>query len=359
MKKKILISTGGSGGHVIPAISLYEHLNHDFDVFLTTDKRGEKFINKKDYNYELIDIPKISRNVFKIPFILFFLIISFFKSFNFIKKNNIQILISTGGYMSFPLCLIAKILKKEIILFEPNLVLGRSNKYFLKFAKKIICYSKNLINFPMEYQSKISLINPLLRKRIYQEKKNNEKKIKKPPTILIIGGSQGTEFFNKEISDLIIDLHKDFEISLIQQVNDNSRKKSLTEKYNSAQINNELFSFDDEIFKKYHEVDLAITRSGASTIAELVFFNIPFIAIPLPHSKDNHQYYNAKNYYEKEICWLINQSEYKKENLKELILNILQNSDNYFEKKNNMIKFSYQNTWNNINQSLLDLINEN
>jgi len=56
---------------------------------------------------------------------------------------------------------------------------------------------------------------------------------------------------------------------------------------------------------------------------------------------------------------LLNQSDYKKENLKEFILNLIQNPDNYFEKKNNMTKFSYQNTWNNINQKLLALINEN
>ncbi len=359
MKKKILISTGGSGGHVIPAICLYEHLKLDFEIFLTTDRRGTKFINKKNFNYNIIDIPKIPKNILKIPYILFLLILSFFQSFNFIKKNSIQILISTGGYMSFPLCLVAKILNLEIILLEPNLVLGRSNRLFLRYAKKILCYSENIINFPKKYQNKIYLIKPLLRKNLYQEKKNINKQINKPFKILVIGGSQGAQFFDSKISELMIDLNKDYEISLIQQVTDQSRKNFLIEKYNNAKIKNEIFGFDEEIYKKYYQIDFAITRSGASTISELVFFNIPFVAIPLPYSKDNHQYFNAKNYYEKKFCWIINQSEYKKENLKELIQNILQNSDSYFEKKNNMVKFSYQNSWNNINQSLLNLINEN
>ena len=52
MKKKLLISTGGSGGHTIPAITLYEHLKNDFEIFLTTDKRGTKYINKNIYNYK-------------------------------------------------------------------------------------------------------------------------------------------------------------------------------------------------------------------------------------------------------------------------------------------------------------------
>ena len=225
MKKKILISTGGSGGHTIPAITLYEHLKNDFEIFLTSDKRGAKYINKNIYNYKLIEIPRISKNFFKLPYILIFLIISFFKSFFFMKKNNIQILISTGGYMSLPLCLSAKMLKIKIYLFEPNFVIGRLNKFFLKFSEKIICYSKNLKNFPEEYKYKIFFTEPLLRKKIYQEKRNFENKIKKPFTILIIGGSQGAEFFDNEISKLMIDLFKDYKISLIQQITDEKKKK--------------------------------------------------------------------------------------------------------------------------------------
>ena len=132
MRKKILISTGGSGGHIMPAITLYEHLKNDFQIFLTSDKRGSKYINHNIYNYKLIEIPRISKNFFKIPYILFFFILSFIKSFFFIKNNNIQILISTGGYMSLPLCISAKLLKRKIFLFEPNMVIGRSNKFFFK-----------------------------------------------------------------------------------------------------------------------------------------------------------------------------------------------------------------------------------
>ena len=359
MKKKILISTGGSGGHTIPAITLYEHLKNDFEIFLTSDKRGAKYINNTVYKYKLIEIPRISKNFFKIPYILIFLIVSFFKSFLFMKKNNIQILISTGGYMSLPLCLSAKILKIKIYLFEPNIVIGRSNKFFLKFSEKIITYFQNLKNFPEEHRHKIFFIDPLLRKKIYKKKENSEKKFKEIFTILIIGGSQGAEFFDKEISELMIDLFKNYKFSLIQQITDESKKKIIREKYSEIGLQNELFSFNDEIYQKYNQVDFAITRSGASTISELTFFNIPFLAIPLPKSKDNHQFHNAKDYFDKKLCWLINQSDYKKDNLKEFILNLIHNPDDYLEKKNNMSKFSYQNTWNNINQKLLALINEN
>ena len=147
------------------------------------------------------------------------------------KKNDIQILISTGGYMSLPLCLSAKILKIKIYLFEPNIVIGRSNKFFLKYSEKIITYFKNLKNFPEKYKSKIFFINPLLRKKIYQKKENYENRIKRAFTILIIGGSQGAEFFDNEISELMIDLFKDYKISLIQQITNENKKKIIYEKY--------------------------------------------------------------------------------------------------------------------------------
>ena len=83
MKKNILISTGGSGGHTVPAVILYEHLKNDYKMFLTSDNRGAKYINKNNYDYELIEIPRISKNIFLFPYTVFYLVISIFKSFFF------------------------------------------------------------------------------------------------------------------------------------------------------------------------------------------------------------------------------------------------------------------------------------
>ena len=358
MKKKILITTGGSGGHVLPALTIYDHLKTLHNIFISTDKRGLKYFDTENYKPIIVDTPKLKISIF-FPFIICKVFLLIIKSLNILKKEKISILISTGGYMSLPLCFAAKILNIKIYLFEPNMVIGRSNKFFLKFSEKIICYSQKLKNFPQKYMDKIIVIDPLLRKKIYLEKRNVRNQIKKPFKILIIGGSQGAEFFDDKISDLMIDLFKDYKISLIQQITDENKKKIIREKYKEIGLQNELFSFNDEIYQKYNQVDFAITRSGASRISELIFFNIPFLAIPLPKSKDNHQFYNAKEYFDRKLCWLTNQSDYKREILKDFILNLIKNPDDYLEKKNNMSKFSYQNTWNNINQKLLALINEN
>ena len=159
MKKKILISTGGTGGHVIPATIFYEQLKDKFDVFLVTDKRGSRFLNLEKYKVTVINTPKLGTNLFLWPLnlvVLFFLTI---KSLFFLKKNKIEILISTGGYMSLPICMAAKIFNIKIYSFEPNMVLGRVNSFFLRYTEKIFCYSDKIINFPKKYLCKIVLIN--------------------------------------------------------------------------------------------------------------------------------------------------------------------------------------------------------
>ena len=133
MTKKILISTGGSGGHVVPATIFYEHLKDQFDVSLTTDNRGIKFLDKNKYNFEIFNVTPISKNLLLLPFQLFLMIYLIIKSIFFLKKRKINILISTGGYMSLPFCFASKILNIKIFLFEPNMVLGRSNKLFVRF----------------------------------------------------------------------------------------------------------------------------------------------------------------------------------------------------------------------------------
>ena len=357
--KKILISTGGSGGHVISALTLFDHYSENFEIYLVSDKRGAKYINQNKYPFKIIDTPKISNNIFKIPFIIIFFLISIFKSYFFLRKKNIQYLISTGGYMSSPFCIAAKLLDVKIFLFEPNMVLGRSNKIFLSFSKKIICYSEQIRNFPNEYKHKILLINPLLRKEIYTLTKNIKHENSPPFKILIIGGSQGANFFDEKIKELAINLSKKNEIYLIQQISDENKKIELSKQYSEINLKYELFDFNNELYNKFNDIDFAISRAGASTISELSFYNIPFLAIPFPYAKDNHQFYNAKYYSDKDLCWLVEQEDFDSNKIASFITNLIKNKKDYFLKKLNMEKFSYQNTWNNINQKLIGLINEN
>ena len=165
MKSKILISTGGSGGHVIPAITMHDHLKENYEILISSDIRGLKYLDDKFYKTLIIDTPKLN-NLILLPLSILKVIFLILKSLILLKKEKIQILISTGGYMSLPLCIAARILNIKIYLLEPNMVIGRANKFFLKFCKKIICYAENIIGFPKEYKYKLKITNPLIRKEI-------------------------------------------------------------------------------------------------------------------------------------------------------------------------------------------------
>ena len=86
--KNILISTGGSGGHVVPATILFEHLKNKFNVFIASDVRGAQFLNKDKYNVEIINVPKISKNILLIPLQLCSILYLTFKSFFFLRKKK-------------------------------------------------------------------------------------------------------------------------------------------------------------------------------------------------------------------------------------------------------------------------------
>ena len=194
MKSKILISTGGSGGHVLPAITIYDHLKSNYETLISTDLRGLKYLDKENYNHIIVNTPKLN-NLLLFPFSFLKIFILTLRCLIILKRENISILISTGGYMSLPLCLAAKILSIKIYLIEPNMVIGRANKFFLYFANKLICYSKELINLPKKYEHKQTIVMPLIRKKYYD--KDNYHNESNFFTITIIGGSQGAKIFDE------------------------------------------------------------------------------------------------------------------------------------------------------------------
>ncbi len=357
MKKKILISTGGSGGHVIPASIFFEHLKNDFDVFLSSDERGMKFLNLEKEKVKIINTPKLKNNLFLLPFNFFLIVLLTIKSLFFIRKNNIDVLISTGGYMSLPLCISGKILNLKMYLFEPNMVIGRANVFFMKLCEKIFCYSNKIKNFPEKYLDKIIVINPLLRKNFYSIK-FDDKKIVDEVKLLIIGGSQGAKFFDEEVKDAILNLSEKYKLKIYQQSN-NENFETLKNFYNSKDIHNKLFDYKANVSEYMSDCNLCITRAGASTLSELTFLNVPYLAVPYPFAKDNHQHENALFYKNKNCCWILEQNNITSEVLSKKLIQIIENKDDYSEKKRNMKNFSYQNSWNKVNEKIIQIINEN
>ena len=354
MKKNFLITSGGSGGHIVPAMIFYDHLSKEANLIISTDKRGLKYLDKNIYKFKIINTPKLN-NTFLLPinfFVHFFLIL---KSLFFLKHNKIEKVFSTGGYMSLPVLLAARILNLKIFLIEPNQVIGRANKFFLSFCKKIFCYNKDIKNFPNNFKHKIEIINPLIKKNTYSLKtfKNeNDKSV-----ILIIGGSQGANIFDKNLKNSIVNIAKKKPIKVIQQTNEKNIS-NLSDFYLKNNVESQIFSFDKNLSNVIKKSHICITRAGASTLAELSFLNIPFVAVPLPNSRDNHQLENAIYYKNNDCCWIIDQRVFE-EKIEKLLDSIFSDKIEFLKKKENLKKLNYQNNWINVNQKILRIINEN
>lgn len=312
---KILIATGGTGGHVIPAYGLANHLlGKKFLVDITVDERGLKYL-KKSRNYKIKIIS--SSTIFKRNFFTF--ILSFLKilkaiiiSIFYLSHSRPSIIFGMGGYSSFPLCIAAKIIGIPFIIYENNLIIGKTNRYLLPFAKKIITSYKNLEGVKSQYKSKIIVTGNIIRKEILELKKKNFRSINQKVNLLILGGSQAAKVFAEQLPKIIIKCNKEkLGLKIYQQCLDN-QKKFLSSIYRKNKINFKLFSFTKNITNYLLKSNLVITRSGASMLAELINCKIPFISIPLPASADNHQLKNAIYFQKKGYSFLIKESQIDK-----------------------------------------------
>ena len=344
IKKKILIATGGTGGHIIPAYSLANYLiNKNFKVKLTSDKRGLNYL--KDYKkFNIIELntsPLIKKNFFKLIFSISKIIFSIIRSLFLLLFDRPSIIFGMGGYSSFPVCIAASILRIKFIIYENNLIVGKANKYLLPFAEKIFISYKELEGIPEKYENKIFELGNIIRETIINSNFIDQNKRFDSIKILVLGGSQGAEVFADKLPKIFEELkNSKIPIKIYQQCQ-KKQNDHLSQFYKKTKINYEIFNFTDKIIDYYSKANLVITRSGASVLAELINFKTPFISIPLPTSADNHQYKNAEFYQKKGYGYLLEekdieiklyhiiQSMFKD---KSLINNILSNQRQYSDK---------------------------
>ena len=143
MNKKIIFSTGGTGGHILPAINLMKHFfENGYQVLLVTDKRGKVFI--KDYlkfkTYVLNTDTITNKSIIKKFLSICLILLSIIKSIIIIQKEKPDLIFGCGGYASFPISFSSRFLNIPLVIYENNLVIGRANKYLLSLSKKIFFY---------------------------------------------------------------------------------------------------------------------------------------------------------------------------------------------------------------------------
>ena len=346
---KIIIATGGTGGHVFPAYSLAKHfIDKKINVQLISDKRGMRYL--KDYdNLNIIKIessPISQKNIFKFIISIFTILYSMLKSFFFLLFNRANLVFGMGGYSSFPICVAAKILGIPFIIYENNLHIGKANKFLLPYAKKVFVSNIALEGVSNKYKNKLCEIGNIIRKEILNFKKSHENNDDNKLKILILGGSQAAKVFADKLP-IILQECNDLKIPLkIYQQCLPEQNNYLSSFYKNLNIDFEIFNFNNNILKYFSKINLAITRSGSSMLAELINVKIPFISIPLPSSADNHQLKNAIYYEKNHYSYLIEEKDLDKKLLK-LIKSIHEDReilDQMIKKQNQYSdKFVYKN----------------
>ena len=332
MKENFLLITGGTGGHVIPAKNFANYLsNKNINCTIITDKRGYKYFDNYNGKIYIISSSNLNGNlIFKI-FGIFQILLGLIQSFIIIFLLKPSHSISFGSYASFSPMLSCVLLKPfykvKLYIHEQNSIIGRTNKYFLNFTNKIF-----VVGSPENNLKNINISN-----------KNSESNF----TIFISGGSQGSEFVSNFATNLIkiIDNERIIKAKFIFQCSKHLIKKQEEKLRNikSPIILKDFFINIDEILAN---TNLAICRAGAGTIVDLINFKLPSILIPLPSSKDNHQFFNAKILAKHDLAIIIDQNNNDLEKAKKHIYELYSNPK-ILESKNkkfDMIKVKNSNT---------------
>jgi UDP-N-acetylglucosamine--N-acetylmuramyl-(pentapeptide) pyrophosphoryl-undecaprenol N-acetylglucosamine transferase len=320
MIKKILITTGGTGGHIFPALALKKFLEEKtLNVKVTGD---EKFARFHNFDIEHIYIPsahfsyrsplQLLKSAIKIS-------LGILKSLKLLIQYKPDLIIGFGGYATFPVLIATRILNYPFILHEANTVMGKVNKIFAKKALYITTGFEK--TYGIESSCKQFFVgNPVRDGITFKNKENNTDCF----NIVIIGGSQGAKSFSKLIPDAIINLPQEIKqrIHIYQQVKeeDIAILQDCYNKKNIASTIQSFFSNMDEILAK---ADLLIARAGASTIAEVIKTRTPTIFIPYPFASDKHQHSNALEISNHQAGWLVPESEQTSTEILKLLKQIL------------------------------------
>ena len=187
MSKKILIATGGTGACFPSIQSLKIFFKKKYNIELVSDRRGMRYLkNYSDLKINLIDtITIFQRNPLKIIKASIILILALIKSFFFIIKKKPDIILGMGGYSSFPICIVGKLFKIKVILYENNLIIGKTNKFLLPFIDQIFVSYDKILNINEKYKKKFLITGNILREEITNFKTKNIIKKDKNLTLLI------------------------------------------------------------------------------------------------------------------------------------------------------------------------------
>lgn len=343
---KIAIVTGGTGGHIYPALSFAHLIQDQYPdaeiLFIGNQERMEsKIIPEAGFEFKGLSTKSITGNIVKkaLRYAQVFLVRK--EANQILKEFKPDWVLGFGGYVCVPVILEANKMRIATFLHEQNAIAGKANKYLASKVTGIIAsYPKNLEDFP---KNKTRLLgNP----RSYDVKVNDHPDILKSlnldpklKTVLFVMGSLGAESLFEVASSVLETLAKENVQSIFvtgQKHYDEFIAKNDETKFTK------IVPYIDQV-KAMQEVDLMVTRGGATTAAEIMVLGVASIIIPSPYVPNNHQFFNAKELFEAQGCEIIEEKDLNVFKLHTDIMNILLNDNYRLSLQTNAKKCAYPN----------------
>ena len=357
---KFIISGGGTGGHIYPAIAIANELKLRFPkaefLFVgAQDKMEMQKVPQAGYAIKGLWIAGLQRKL-TMQNLLFpvKLISSLWKSRAIIKSFKPDVVIGTGGFASGPLLQMANSLNIPTLIQEQNSYPGITNKLLSKKANKICVAYENLDRF-FPNDKMILTGNPVRQDLISIDSKRAEaiKYFNLDPakkTLLILGGSLGARRVNQ-----LIEKELDFFASQNVQIIWQCGKFYLDEykKYDSNKV--QVLAFIDRMDLVYAAADFVISRAGASSVSELSIVGKPVLFIPSPNVAEDHQTKNAKSIVDKKGALMIKESELD-ENFSSVFSDLITNENLQKQLSENIKKLAKVNATNDIVDEIVKLI---
>ncbi len=320
-KRLIVLAAGGTGGHVFPAEALARELDsRGHRLALLTDRRGDAYggalgeiethqiraggIAGKGALAKICSIAELGLGTLQARKLL--------------KTMQPSAVVGFGGYASIPTMMAASLAGVPTVLHEQNAILGRANRLLADRAKAIAVSFPDSQGIPQRSADKVTHTGMPVRSGVLAVRDVPYPSFTDgaPFNILVLGGSQGARVLSEVIPDAISKLSDPLKkrIRIIQQCRPEDLEQ-VRGRYKLHNINAELASFFDDVPLRLADAHLVISRSGASTVAELLVVGRPALLVPYRYATDNHQALNAHAVDEVGAGWLIPEVDFSTDSL--------------------------------------------
>ncbi|WP_288981117.1 undecaprenyldiphospho-muramoylpentapeptide beta-N-acetylglucosaminyltransferase [uncultured Flavobacterium sp.] len=359
-KPRFIISGGGTGGHIYPAVAIANELKSRFPeaefLFVgAKDKMEMQKVPQAGYAIKGLWISGIKRKLtLDNAMFPFKLLSSMWNSFRIIKSFKPDVVIGTGGFASGAVLQVASMLNIPTVIQEQNSYPGITNKLLAKKANKICVAYENLERF-FPKDKMILTGNPVRQDLINEASKSEAisyfKLDTNKKTLLVLGGSLGARRINQ-----LIEKELDFLLSQNIQIIWQCGKLYLNyySKYNEKE-NVQVVAFIDRMDLVYAAADVVISRSGASSVSELCIVGKPTIFIPSPNVAEDHQTKNAKAISDKNGAILIRESELEAQ-FETVFSDLISSENKQTELSQNIKKLAKPNATKDIVEEIVKLI---